>query len=209
MRSITRNDACSCGRRGLWARRNRPGGDGAAARAHRFPLRRGLVGADGDGVFAGRPALRRAAERAVARHQERRAPPDAVPHADRRIHPANADCSASRLIPTSPAISSCTSIYTATTPAVHNRISRFKANGDVEDTAVSEVVLLDFDNLSARPTTTAARFTSGRTESCTPRTARMPRRQRADLDQPARQDHPHEPCAGSGRSDPDGQSVLR
>lgn len=38
--------------------------------------------------------------------------------------------------------------YTATTPAVHNRISRFKANGDVVDTSVAEVVLLDFDNLS-------------------------------------------------------------
>ena len=39
--------------------------------------------------------------------------------------------------------------YTATTPAVHNRISRFKANGDVVDTSVAEVVLLDFDNLSS------------------------------------------------------------
>ncbi len=38
--------------------------------------------------------------------------------------------------------------YTATTPAVHNRISRFRANGNVVDTTVSEVVLLDFDNLS-------------------------------------------------------------
>jgi glucose/arabinose dehydrogenase len=38
--------------------------------------------------------------------------------------------------------------YTATTPAIHNRISRFTANGDVAATA-SEVVILDFDNLSA------------------------------------------------------------
>ncbi|MGB7218045.1 MAG: PQQ-dependent sugar dehydrogenase [Vicinamibacterales bacterium] len=38
--------------------------------------------------------------------------------------------------------------YTATTPAIHNRISRFMANGDVADAAVSEVVILDFDNLS-------------------------------------------------------------
>ena len=38
--------------------------------------------------------------------------------------------------------------YTATTPAVHNRISRFKANGDVVDASVPELVLLDFDNLS-------------------------------------------------------------
>ena len=39
--------------------------------------------------------------------------------------------------------------YTATTPAVHNRISRFKANGDVVDTSAGELVLLDFDNLSS------------------------------------------------------------
>jgi glucose/arabinose dehydrogenase len=39
--------------------------------------------------------------------------------------------------------------YTATTPAVHNRISRFKANGDIVDATVPEAVLLDFDNLSS------------------------------------------------------------
>lgn len=38
--------------------------------------------------------------------------------------------------------------YTATTPAIHNRVSRFKANGDIADTTHGEVVLLDFDNLS-------------------------------------------------------------
>jgi glucose/arabinose dehydrogenase len=38
--------------------------------------------------------------------------------------------------------------YTATTPAIHNRISRFKANGDVADATLGEVVILDFDNLS-------------------------------------------------------------
>ena len=38
--------------------------------------------------------------------------------------------------------------YTATAPAVHNRISRFTANGNVVDTSVAEVILLDFDNLS-------------------------------------------------------------
>ena len=37
--------------------------------------------------------------------------------------------------------------YTATTPAIHNRISRFTANGDVA-VAGSEVILLDLDNLS-------------------------------------------------------------
>jgi glucose/arabinose dehydrogenase len=38
--------------------------------------------------------------------------------------------------------------YTATTPAAHNRISRFTANGDVA-VAGSEVVILELDNLSA------------------------------------------------------------
>jgi glucose/arabinose dehydrogenase len=38
--------------------------------------------------------------------------------------------------------------YTANTPSIHNRISRFKANGDVADTTEGEVVILDFDNLS-------------------------------------------------------------
>ncbi len=38
--------------------------------------------------------------------------------------------------------------YTATTPAVHNRISRFTANGDVAVPG-SEVVLLDLNNLSS------------------------------------------------------------
>jgi glucose/arabinose dehydrogenase len=39
--------------------------------------------------------------------------------------------------------------YTATAPAIHNRISRFKANGDVADTSEGEVVLLDFEDLTA------------------------------------------------------------
>ena len=38
--------------------------------------------------------------------------------------------------------------YTATTPAIHNRISRFTANGDVA-AAGSEVILLELDNLSS------------------------------------------------------------
>src|SRR5205085_11759783 len=38
--------------------------------------------------------------------------------------------------------------YTATTPATHNRVSRFTANGDVAVTG-SEVVLLDLNNLSS------------------------------------------------------------
>jgi glucose/arabinose dehydrogenase len=38
--------------------------------------------------------------------------------------------------------------YTATTPAIHNRLSRFTANGDVA-VAGSEVILLELDNLSS------------------------------------------------------------
>ncbi|HEX8459527.1 MAG TPA: PQQ-dependent sugar dehydrogenase [Pyrinomonadaceae bacterium] len=38
--------------------------------------------------------------------------------------------------------------YTATTPTIHNRVSRFTANGDVA-VAGSETVLLDLDNLSS------------------------------------------------------------
>ncbi|HYE65831.1 MAG TPA: PQQ-dependent sugar dehydrogenase [Pyrinomonadaceae bacterium] len=38
--------------------------------------------------------------------------------------------------------------YTATTPAIHNRVSRFTANGDVA-LAGSELVILDLDNLSS------------------------------------------------------------
>src|SRR5215813_1954043 len=38
--------------------------------------------------------------------------------------------------------------YTATTPAIHNRVSRFTANGDVA-VPNSEVALLDLENLSA------------------------------------------------------------
>src|SRR5687767_3928087 len=38
--------------------------------------------------------------------------------------------------------------YTATTPAIHNRVSRFTASGDVA-VAGSEVVIFDLDNLSS------------------------------------------------------------
>ena len=38
--------------------------------------------------------------------------------------------------------------YTATTPAIHNRISRFTANGDVA-VAGSELIILELDNLSS------------------------------------------------------------
>jgi glucose/arabinose dehydrogenase len=37
--------------------------------------------------------------------------------------------------------------YTATSPSIHNRISRFMANGDVRDTSVAELTILDFETL--------------------------------------------------------------
>ena len=70
--------------------------------------------------------------------------------------------------------------YTATTPAVHNRISRFTANGDVA-VAGSEVVLLDLDNLSGATNHNggALAFGAGRQALCRRRRERQ-RRQRAD-----------------------------
>ena len=46
--------------------------------------------------------------------------------------------------------------YTVTSPPMHNRVSRFTANGDVA-VAGSEMVLLDLENLSRPPITMAAR----------------------------------------------------
>jgi glucose/arabinose dehydrogenase len=39
--------------------------------------------------------------------------------------------------------------YTATTPAIHNRVSRLKANGDVSDSTFGESILLELNNLSS------------------------------------------------------------
>jgi uncharacterized membrane protein len=86
--------------------------------------------------------------------------------------------------------------YTATTPAVHNRISRFKANGDVVDTSVAEVVLLDFDNLSG-----AMHFGLGG-EALRGARRQCERKQLADSRQPARQGHPDESRTGFDGSDP-------
>ena len=92
--------------------------------------------------------------------------------------------------------------YTATTPSIHNRISRFTANGDVANTAVSEVVILDFDNLSAhQPQWRRDPFRPGWKTLCGPRRQRR-REQCADTEQPARQGHPHEP-----RTDPPHRSL--
>ena len=63
--------------------------------------------------------------------------------------------------------------YTATTPALHNRVSRFTANGDVAVPG-SEIILLDLNDLTAPRTTTAAPCTSARTASSTSRSAITP-----------------------------------
>ena len=63
--------------------------------------------------------------------------------------------------------------YTATTPAVHNRISRFTANGDVA-VAGSETVILELDNLSGATNHNGGALASARTASSTPPSARTP-----------------------------------
>ena len=70
--------------------------------------------------------------------------------------------------------------YTATTPTVHNRISRFTANGDVA-VAGSEVVILDLDNLSSadEPQRRRARLRPRR-QALRGRRRERQRRQRAD-----------------------------
>ena len=71
----------------------------------------------------------------------------------------------------------------------------------------SEVVLLELDNLSScDQSTTAARCTSDPTANCTPPSGDNASGSNAQtLEQPARQDAPHQP----GRLDPGRQSVLR
>ena len=61
---------------------------------------------------------------------------------------ANAACSASPSIRILRPTSFVYVYYTATSPPVHNRISRFTANGDVA-VAGSETVILELDNLSS------------------------------------------------------------
>ena len=65
--------------------------------------------------------------------------------------------------------------YTATTPAKHNRLSRFTASGDVA-VAGSELILLELNNLGSATNHNGGRFTSGGTEGSMSRSARTPRR---------------------------------
>ena len=67
---------------------------------------------------------------------------------DRRLQLASVVCSAWHSTRRSPRIHYVYVYYTATTPTVHNRISRFTANGDVA-VAGSEVVIFELDDLSS------------------------------------------------------------
>ncbi len=89
--------------------------------------------------------------------------------------------------------------YTTPSPAVHNRVSRFTANGDVA-VAGSEVVLLDLDNLSG------ATNHNGGAHPLRPGRQALRRRRRererselADADQPARQDPAHQRATARSR----------
>ena len=102
--------------------------------------------------------------------------------------------------------------YTATTPAVHNRISRFKANGDIADASAGELVLLDFDNLSGATNHNGGALhfgVDGKLYAAHGDNANGSNAQ--SLEQPARQDHPHEPGSRirPRRSRPITRSLLR
>ena len=106
------------------------GGD-AARRLLGDGLASGLYESHGDGVRPRRPAVRLPAGRRAARDQERRAAADAVRHAhgrtSRRARPARRRLRSR----TSRATSSSTSTTRRRRRPIHNRVSRFTANGDV------------------------------------------------------------------------------
>jgi glucose/arabinose dehydrogenase len=63
--------------------------------------------------------------------------------------------------------------YTATTPTIHNRVSRLTANGDVA-VAMSELAILDLDPLSSANNHNGGPYTSASTASSMWRWATMP-----------------------------------
>ena len=102
---------------------------------------------DRDAVRARRPAVRLRAGRAAARDQERRAA--ATPFLTLTVSSSGERGLLG--VAFDPAFATNQFVYvyyTATTPTVHNRISRFTANGDVA-VAGSEVVIFELDNLSS------------------------------------------------------------
>ena len=128
---------------------------------------------DGDGVRAGRPALRLPAGRPAARHQERRAARDAVPDRHRRLDAASAACSASPSTRPSPRnqlrlrlLHGHHARRSTTASAASPRTATWRSPG-------SEVVApRPRQPQRAPPTTTAARSTSAPTASSTSPSAR-------------------------------------
>ena len=62
--------------------------------------------------------------------------------------------------------------YTANSPTIHNRVSRFTANGDVA-VADSELILLELDNLTSADITMEVQFTLGPMGNSTPQWGTM------------------------------------
>ena len=97
-----------------------------------------------------------------------------------------------------PELRDATASSTSTTPcrrgvAVHNRVSRFTANGDVARRRQREPILLDLDNLtSATNHNGGAHPLRPRRQALRRRRRQRQRRQRADAEQPARQDAAHQ-----------------
>ena len=124
---------------------------------------------DGDGVRAGRPAVRHAAGRSTARYQERRLLPTPLLHADR-------NSAGERGLLGSPSTPTSRSINSSTFTTRHDAggaqpNSRFKANGDVVDASAGELVLLDFDNLSSATNHNGGALHLASTANSTPHTA--------------------------------------
>ena len=123
--------------------------------------------ADGDGLRARRAPLRGRAGRPPARDQERRAAGDAVPHRDASNSAGERGLLGVAFDPNFATNHFVYVYYTAATPTVHNRVSRFTANGDVAVAGQRGRDPRARQSLAARRTTTAARSTSARTASST------------------------------------------
>ena len=131
--------------------------------------------------------------------------PDAVSHADRRLR-RRARAARHRVRPgVRHATVRLRLLHGRRRPAIHNRVSRFTANGDVA-AAGSEIVLLELRQSERRhqPQRRRDPLRAGRQALHRGRRERE-RRQRADARQPARQDAAHQ----RGRHDPGRQSVLQ
>ena len=108
----------------------------------------GLTEPDGHGVRARRAPVRLPAGRAVARHRERRSSCRRRSSRSPSTRRASAGLLGVAFDPNFPSNQFVYVYYTATSPTIHNRVSRFTANGNVA-VAGSESVLLDLPTLSA------------------------------------------------------------